>query len=394
MAVSKLTVYNDALLLIGERKLATETDNVPSRYELDTAYDDPSAASYCLELTKPKFSLKTAHLGTPTVPTNHGLANEYAFPSDYISIHSVFADADLDQPISRYIIEGQTIACDTGPDIWMRYVSSGQPLTAWTPSFAGVVSAYLAWKIAPRFAPQKVITLEENFLSVVNAAVQLEGIKEVEDRPRAATATLSNSWRKIYNKAFFILGLDEIISNTDDSMRRIKADVVVGMGLVETVLEDLGWTFGLTSQKIDYDPSLEPAWGHNRVFEKPIDMHRVNGVFQDSFFRTPLKDYVVEGEYIYCSLDEIYIQYVKESYLTNVDDWPQYFTNVVASEMAVLLAPGLAPEMLNHALNQREVYNSEAASTDAMSGPPQVIRRGSWSQSRATGRTGSYNGRP
>jgi len=394
MAVTKLSLYNAALLLVGERRLATDTDDVPNRYELDTAYADPDAAAYCLELTKPKFALLTAQLSNPVVPANHSLSSEYTFPIDYVSFHSVFADNSLDQQIQRYIIEDRTIACSNPINIWLRYVTSSRDLTSWTPAFANVVSAYLAKQIAPRVAPQKLISLEELFLSRVNAAVELEGVKEVEERPRAATATLSVGWRKIYNKAFFILGLNEIISNTDDSLRRIKADVIVGMGLVETVLEDLGWTFGLTSQKLDYDPSLEPEWGYERVFTKPLDMHRINGVFQDDFFRHPLKNYQDEGDKLYCSFDSIFIQYVKTSFITNVDDWPQYFTNVVACDLAVLLAPGMAPHLLNHAIVERERFNSEAMSTDAMSGPPQVIRTGSWINARGTGRNGSYNQRP
>jgi len=395
MAVTKLSLYNDALLLAGERSLSSDSEDIPSRYELDTAYDNPPAASYCLELTKPKFSLLTAKLANPATPTNHALAYEYSFPADYIAIHTVFSEAELDEPIHRYIIEKQTLACDVATNIWLRYVSDAQVLTVWTPTFAGVVSAYLAKQIAPRIAPQKLIALEELFLSRVNAAITLEGIKEEEPRPRASTATLSNAWRKIYNKAFFILGLDEITTNNDDSLRRIKADVVIGTGLVATVLEDTGWTFALTSSKLSFDPSLEPEWGFNRVYTKPNDMHRLDGIYTDNFFQNPLKDYIDEGDLWYCGLDEIFVQYVNTSFLTSVDDWPRYFANVLSGEIAVLLAPGMAPDFIEYAEEKKAEFMREAASTDAMSGPPQRIRTGSWVDTRFSNRrSGSYNQRP
>ena len=391
MAVTKLSLYNDALLLVGQRKLSSDTEDVPVRYSLDQAYDDPPAASYCLELTKPKFSLLTAKLASPSAPTNHGFGNEYNFPSDYISLHSVFAEEELEQPIHRYLIEKQTIACEVATNIWLRYVSNAQVLTVWTPTFANVVVAYLAKSIAPRWAPQKLMPLEELFVQRVEVAVKLEGIKEETPRPAKSTATLSNTWRKVYNKAFFSLGLNQIISNTDDSDRRAKADVCVGLGLVETVLEDVGWTFAITSQEMNYDPSLEPDWGYNRVFAKPSDMHRLDGVFSDSFFRTPLKDYTDEGDNWFCGIDVIYVQYVKTSFLTNPDSWPQYFLNVVAEYMAVEIGTILEGDMENARL-RLEACKREARSTDAMRGPPQMIKQGRWAGSRLTNR--SYSGRP
>ncbi len=395
MAVTKLSLYNDALLLTGERRLATATDAVPSRYELDIAYDDPAAADYCLELAKPKFSLLTAKLSSPVTPTNHALANEYTLPSDYISIYKAYSEAELDNEIHRYIIEAQTIACDVATNIWLRYVSNGRALTIWTPSFAGVVSAYLAKSIAPRFAPQKLISLEDLFLSRVNATIQLEGIKEDEPRAVSATATIDDTLRKVYNDAFFILGLDQITSNSDDSDRRSKADVAMGTGLVATVLEDTGWSFGITSNKADYNPSYEPGWGYSRGYDKPSDMHRLDGLFQDPHFRVPLKDYADEGDVWYCDIDEIYIQYVNTSYLTTASAWPQYFANQIAAELAVRLAPTLAPELIDHALEIFEDRKGEAGGVDAMSGPPQRIKSGQWVRSRwSQRRSNAYDGRP
>ena len=573
MAVTKLSLYNDALLLVGERLLSSDTEDVPSRYSLDAAYADPAAYDYCLELVKPKFSLLTAKLTSPATPTNHGLAYEYSFPSDYVSFSSAFSEATLQNPIERYIIEKQTIACDFATNIWLRYVSNNQALTVWTPAFTNVVAAYLAKQIASRWAPQKLHSLEELFLSRVNAAIQLEGIKElpnrplvstftltsdylnvyngaltllgkqhifsdadeseervdmdavinggavnylyelakprfaletnkltsssvstehgldnvftlptdylsfcevhsdelmdepisrylleartiaceystiylrfvsssatsdawtpafkqllsayladqvknrfvesteiradirneyeirlqflmqhegfkeVHARPSRSTATLDDTWRKVYNKAFFILGLDEIVSNDDDSLRRSKADVCVGMGLVNTVLEDVGWKFGVVSNEITYNPSLEPGWGYKRVYAKPTDMHRLDGIFHDALFRTPLKDYEDEGDYWYCGLDKIYVKYISTSFLTSPSSWPQYLTNLVAAQMALDIGPKLAPDMMDNARDRMERYEREAQSTDAMSGPPQMIKAGGWVRAKSS----------
>jgi|TARA_Y100000310_G_scaffold125416_1_gene124162 hypothetical protein len=584
MAVTKLSLYNDALLLVGERALSIATEDVPVRYDLDRAYDDPAAANYCLELAKPKFAMLVGKLTAGVAATNHLLAQTYAFPADYIAYVESYDTGELDEVIHRYIIEDRTLYCDVATNIWVRYITNGIALANWTPLFANIVSAYLAKAIAPRVAPQKVALLEELFASRVKVAVEFEGVKETlprrppsstftltsdyqnvyngalnllgkpqiistnddseirvaldtvidsgavnylyevvkpmfaletnkltssstssnhdfdnvftlpsdylaicelhadplmdepinqyliegrtlackystiylrfissspatsdwtpgfkqllsaymadqikarfvedadlrkeiygtfqgrlkyllskegfkESHPRAnrTTATLDDTWRKLYNKAFFILGLDEIVSNDDDSDRRAKADSAIGQGLVETVLEDVGWSFAITSQEVDYDSSLEPAWGHHRVFAKPSDMHRFDGIFQDSFFRTPLKDYADEGDNWYCGLDKVYIQYVKTSFLTAPSSWPQYFTNYVAGRLAIEIGPVLGGDMEN-AWERLERYDREAQSTDAMQSPPQFIKQGQWAAARTTNRRpGSYNQRP
>ena len=221
-----------------------------------------------------------------------------------------------------------------------------------------------------------------------------EAEREPLKRATRATSTLTNSWRKVYNDGFFILGLDEIVSNDDDSDRRAKFDVALGAGIVETLLEDLGWTFALTSQKLFFDPGLEPAWGYKRVFAKPIDIHRLNGIFQDDFYRFPLKDYSEEGDNWFCDLDEIWVEYVKTGFITDgPDSWPQYFKNLVAAEFAVRCAKSLKGDYQN-ALELQERRTREAESTDAMRGPPQQIKSGDWARSRSGYRRASNNQRP
>ena len=48
MTISKLSLYNNALLLVGQRPLITDTDDTETRLRLDTVYDQ-DANDYCLE---------------------------------------------------------------------------------------------------------------------------------------------------------------------------------------------------------------------------------------------------------------------------------------------------------------------------------------------------------
>jgi hypothetical protein len=50
VAISKLGIYNDALRILGERKLSSISEDRPPRYRLDDIYDF-GAIEYCLEVS-------------------------------------------------------------------------------------------------------------------------------------------------------------------------------------------------------------------------------------------------------------------------------------------------------------------------------------------------------
>ena len=222
MAVDKLALYNNALTLIGQRTLTGLTEDREPRHLLDAAYD-LGAIAYCLEVVQPVFARKTVTLNSVTASAQHDLDNVYTLPSDYISIFKVYSDPKLDQEISRYIIEGNTLACEYST-IYLRYVSddSVTVFTYWSQSFANVVSAYLAREISIKLDPSKTEDITTLFNDRVGATIGLDSDREPEKRSSGTTNTLTNDWRHIYNDALLIMGLDEITSNTDDSNRRTK----------------------------------------------------------------------------------------------------------------------------------------------------------------------------
>ena len=583
MAITKLSLYNNALLAIGERRLTTDTDTVGTRYSLDVAYDQ-AAVDACLDMVKPRFALKTAKLLTPTSTTQHGLQYVYTLPSEYISLHEFCSDAELDEPINRYLIENRTIACDYATSTYLRFVSNDRALADWSPLFADVVSMYLALRIAPRYAPQKLTSLSEQLKAQVEIAAAIEGSKEPARRPRAGsftltddyryvynlaanrlgqqqltsndddsefryaldsvmqagavnamyervkpkfaietnkltvsvtsaehdldsvftlpadyigivevhseaqmdapienyiiegntlscgydtvylrfvssaqgttvwtsgfkqlmgayladqvkrrfveevsqvkaiseeyleqlayttqsegwkepaprsqrtTATLTNDWLPVYNKALLILGLDHLVSVDDDSIARVRLDVSVGAGVVEQVLEDIGWAFARVSTKMTYNPSLAPTWGYTYVFDKPTDMTRLHGIFTDEYCTTPLTYYKDEDDRWFCDLTEIYVEYVTDTFLTNPANWPRYFSNVVSAEMAAEAGPGIPNANVQNALEERKRLTHKGQNNDVMQAPPQRIHSGGWTSARGGyGRGSSVDDRP
>lgn len=393
MAVDKLSLYNNALLLIGQRSLSSLTEDREPRHLLDASYA-LDAIEYCLEVVKPVFSRKTALISSVTPSTEHDLDSVQTLPSDYITIVGVYSDAKLDQEINRYIIEGNTLSCEY-PTIYIRYISNTvvTDFSYWAPSFSRVVAAYLAREISIKLAPDKTESMNALLAERIELSMAVDSEKEPQQRTSVTTNTLTNEWRHIYNDALIIMGLDEITTNTDDSNRRTKLDRVLDSGIVSEMLEDTGWIFSTTSTKSQYDPSVEPAWGYRRAHQKPTDMHRIDGIFYDEYMQQPLKQYKDEGDWIFTDQDEYYLQYISDSFLVNPSSWPTYFKRLIAGRMANDASPSLRNEgadfLIANAIYEKR--KSSAMSNDAMQSPPRMLSNGKWSGSRFKG---GYRNRP
>lgn len=393
MAVSKVQLYDNALLLLGQRKLTGLTEDREPRYLLDDAYD-LDATAYCLEVTRPSFASKTAKLDSPTTSAIHDLDSVHTLPDDFITIVGVYSDAKLDQPISRYLIEANTLVCEYDT-VYLRYTSDDHvdAFTDWSPSFTRVVSAYLAREICIKVNPKEYDTISNLFLDRVEVVKGLEAEKEPAKRSSATTVTLTNDWRKIYNDALLIMGLPEITSNTDDSNRRTKLDRALDAGIVLSLLEDIGWTFALDSTESTHTPSVEPAWGYTRAHAKPSDMVRLDGIYHDEYMQVPLKRYKDENNFFYTDEDTFYLQYVSNTWLSTPSSWPVFFKRLVAARMAADTALSLKNEGADpdRALMTFADRESSAKSNDAISSPPRMLATGNWAGSRYKGNS---RGRP
>lgn len=390
MALTQLGLYNDALLILGQRQLTSLSEDREPRYRLDSAYTS-DAIRYCLELVKPNFATRTSVLNAPAAAST--FAYNHTLPSNYVTVVRPFSNSKLDQPITRYVIEGRGLLTDFAT-VYLRYVADDYAITDWDPSFFRVVSAYLAKECATRLSPDEYEKVASSFTNRVKEATDLERSKVSPYAPTSASSTLTNSWRAIYNDALLIMGLDEIAGNNDDSNRRVKLARALDAGIVADLLEDTGWQFGTTTVELTYDSSVEPSFGYTRAFAKPTNLHRIDGLYVDEYATTPLKYYTDESGYFYCDYDVIYLTYVSSDYLTTPDSWPTYFKRLVAARMAKDTAPSLKNEGAdpNRADLIYKERQSSAKSTDAMASPPRLITEGSWVKSRYRGN--NRRGRP
>lgn len=148
---SQLSIYQEALEHLGERPLASLTEDREPRRALDQAWD--RTVLYCLEKGFWNFALRSVELeAEAAVDPAFGYAYCFAKPTDWIRTFTVSA-GDTFHPIDDYLDENGYWNADSDP-LYVRYVSSdtdfGLNYSAWPGSFSAYVAAALARRVCKR----------------------------------------------------------------------------------------------------------------------------------------------------------------------------------------------------------------------------------------------------
>lgn len=149
----QLNIYNGALLHIGERFLASLTEEREPRRLLDHVWST-DGVGYCLELGQWNFAMRTIRLDyDPSVEPDFGYARAFQKPEDWVLTSSVCADEFFRAPLTRYWDEARYIYSDLD-QIYFRYVSNdieyGYDCHHWPASFREFVFAHFASRIVRR----------------------------------------------------------------------------------------------------------------------------------------------------------------------------------------------------------------------------------------------------
>jgi len=150
----QLSIYNGALTVVGERKLASLTENREPRHKLDEVWDN-ELYDRVLHMGLWNFAARSVELtASPSVTPSFGYQFAFDKPSDdFIRTMQVCYDEYFNRPITQYSDEGKWIFTDT-EIIYYQYVSSdeefGTDLSLWPPNFTEMVEHYMAYKAGPK----------------------------------------------------------------------------------------------------------------------------------------------------------------------------------------------------------------------------------------------------
>ena len=204
----------------------------------------------------------------------------------------------------------------------------------------------------------------------------------------------------MYNNALLLCGERALASLTEAREPRRILDQVWDADGVKKCLEQGQWRFATRTIQMDYDPDIEPTFGHNRAFPKPSDYVGLVGLSGDEFFSEPLLAYVDEGGHWYSDLDTMYVRYVSDDdqYGLDINNWPGWFEDFVSAYFASRIIWKLAASEDKLKTIQKEVERAKklALNKDAMSDPTKFPPPGTWSRarhgSRSRGDRGNISG--
>lgn len=168
---TQLFIFNEALGHLGERQLASLSENREPRRVLDY-YWSPTV-SYALQEGLWRFARRTSQIDADTTITpQFGFNDVFQYPQDWVRTQIVSTSPTLDPPLLQYRNEGGFLYCNATP-IYLSYISDdpqyGMNIGVWPEAF----SDYVAWRLA-----------RLSCLRITSDKALMEELKKTEDRAR------------------------------------------------------------------------------------------------------------------------------------------------------------------------------------------------------------------
>jgi hypothetical protein len=147
---TKLSLFNDALMLCGERFLSSLTEEREPRRLLDQVWSSGGVRT-CLEMGQWNFAMRTIQIDYDTgVTPSFGYARAFVKPDDWVLTSALCSDEFFRSPLTRYWDEAGYWYADLDT-LYVRHVSDdvayGGNLGGWPESFREFVAAHFASKI-------------------------------------------------------------------------------------------------------------------------------------------------------------------------------------------------------------------------------------------------------
>jgi hypothetical protein len=148
---TKLQLYNQALRLVGEGKLATVTDNRPERFALDSIWDE-DPVKQMLEETYWNFATRTMEWNyNSAIEPDFGYSRAFDKPANFVRTVAICSDEFFTAPLLGYCDEAGYWYCDLDT-IYIKYVSDaddyGRDMSLWTELFRNCVATKMAKELA------------------------------------------------------------------------------------------------------------------------------------------------------------------------------------------------------------------------------------------------------
>lgn len=174
---TKLSVFNEALRILGQTRLTTPDAETEHGRQLRDAYD--GAVMTCYESGNFNHTIKRVELSRLGTTPAWGYQYYYGLPTDFLRVAEISASGVPNDPLVDYEIEDGGLATDSDK-VYLKYVSSELLVLTpgeWSQSFADFVSATLALRVAPKVASSNIELAMEHEKRYRAKALSLDAIQ-------------------------------------------------------------------------------------------------------------------------------------------------------------------------------------------------------------------------
>lgn len=198
----RLSIYKEALRLLGPSELASLTEDRPERHKLDDAWND--AVEYMLSKGLWNFAIRSVELGNDEdfVPL-FGYDYSFTQPEDWVRTVNISEDPTFREGLRNYEDEqGHWFA--NIPTLYVRYVSNdadyGWNIARWRQPFAKALAAYLGFNCGLPISSDKgtrndLYTLFKNLLKEAKTLDAVDERVQVKPAGRWTRARLRGGMR-------------------------------------------------------------------------------------------------------------------------------------------------------------------------------------------------------
>ena len=143
---TQLSLYNGALRHLGQRRLASISEDREARYYLDDEYTDTFI--YCLRQGFWNFAMRVVQIDAEATAPTFGYSYKFVKPADWVKTRNISLNESLDPPLIDYQDQTGIWLADSTP-LYVRYVSTTDGLTPanFPTDYAYYVEAVLAQRI-------------------------------------------------------------------------------------------------------------------------------------------------------------------------------------------------------------------------------------------------------
>lgn len=177
MVADRLSIYNGALRLLGERRLADLDEDREPRHNLDDIWDD-GAVAFCLAQADWTFARRTLLMKPdPDATTQFGYQNAFTKPDDWARTSGYATDPYFYNVLTSFREETGVFFSDVN-EFYLSFVSTdpqyGGDFSRWPIAFTRYVQGYMAGEMVkqPKQSAADVQVIEQKLEKRFHEAVE------------------------------------------------------------------------------------------------------------------------------------------------------------------------------------------------------------------------------